>query len=29
LILWRHQDNIRRLIKGSETKVGQHGHKRS
>jgi len=23
LILWRHQDNIRRLIKGTETKIGK------
>ena len=29
LILWRHQDNMQRLIKGSEIKVGHHGHKRS
>lgn len=25
LILWRHQDNIARLIKGRETKIGHHG----
>ena len=29
LILWRHQDNMRRLIKGSEIKIGHHGHERS
>lgn len=29
LILWRHQDNMRRLIKGTESKIGNHGHERS